>query len=123
MWQRDAVPSESATSDRAGALAGVRVLDLATERAGSVATMLLADLGADVVRPETQPGTHRRPSPTDDVAAVCWDRGKRRFVIDALDPSRDDAMARLVDAADVIVVDAGPTRLHELGLQPDALAE
>ena len=105
-----------------GALAALRVLDLSAGRAGSLATMLLADLGADVVRPEAADGTHRRVGPLADPGAVCRDRGKRRTVIDRLDPRIDTELARLLAAADVVVVDGGPVALEARGLAPEVLA-
>ena len=76
----------------AGALDGVRVLDLTDGLAGPVAGMLLGDLGADVVRvgpPASRPG--RR----------VWDRNKRWA---GFDPSRDvDALGRLIAGADVVL--------------------
>lgn len=105
-----------------GALASVRVLDLATGRAGSLATMLLADLGADVVRPEAVDGTHRRADPRLEPGPLCWDRGKRRTVVDRLDPRTDAELERLLAVADVIVVDGGPDALAARGLAPDVLA-
>ena len=106
-----------------GPLDGVRVLDLAVERAGSVATMLLADLGADVVRPQSRGGAHERRSPYEEVAGICWDRGKRRVVVDSTDPATDSSLDRLLLAADVVVVDGGPASVRARGLRPNVLAQ
>jgi crotonobetainyl-CoA:carnitine CoA-transferase CaiB-like acyl-CoA transferase len=106
-----------------GPLDGVRVLDLAVERAGSVAAMLLADLGADVVRPQSPDGAHERRSPYEDVAGICWDRGKRRVIVDSTDPGTDASLDRLLLAADVVVIDGGPASVRAGGLRPDLLAQ
>jgi crotonobetainyl-CoA:carnitine CoA-transferase CaiB-like acyl-CoA transferase len=83
-----------------GALDDVRVLELTNGVAGSVAGMLLADLGADVLSMRT-PG--RGPSASEPGRHV-WDRNKRAAV---LDPSRAgdlDALDPLVAAADIVLV-------------------
>jgi crotonobetainyl-CoA:carnitine CoA-transferase CaiB-like acyl-CoA transferase len=83
-----------------GALAGVRVLDLTGGLAGPVAGMLLADLGADVVKVYPPGGG---PSPAEPGLHM-WDRGKRAAI---LDPGREAdllALDRLVEAADVVLV-------------------
>ena len=83
-----------------GALGGVRVLDLTTGVAGPVAGMLLADLGADVVKLHPPGGG---PSAADPALHV-WDRNKDSAIVD---PSRREdleSLARLVDGADVVLV-------------------
>jgi crotonobetainyl-CoA:carnitine CoA-transferase CaiB-like acyl-CoA transferase len=83
-----------------GALDGVRVLDLTGGLAGPVAGMLLADLGADVVKvyppgdgpSATQPGLHM------------WDRGKRAGVLDRARRADLEALDALIGGADVLLV-------------------
>ena len=82
------------------ALAGVRVLDLTGSVAGAVAGMLLADLGANVVKvhpPGPVPLPRRR-------GAAMWDRGKRAVTADP--SSADDlrALDELIAGADVLLV-------------------
>ncbi|MGY1739437.1 MULTISPECIES: CoA transferase [unclassified Blastococcus] len=78
--------------------AGLRVVDLTRGTAGAIATMLLADAGAEVIRLDSP----------DDPFAGCsgyrvWHRGKRRAVLDPADPA-DLAVAReLLTGADVVV--------------------
>jgi crotonobetainyl-CoA:carnitine CoA-transferase CaiB-like acyl-CoA transferase len=94
------------------ALAGVRVLDLTGSVAGAVAGMLLADLGADVVKVHP-PGTlplAGRPG------LAMWDRGKRAA---AADPSREDdllALDQLIAGADVLLVGASGPGITYRGL-------
>ena len=77
--------------------------------------MLLADLGADVVRPETESGDHRRPPPRVEPRPVCWDRGKRRVILPCLEPRADTALSSLLSAADVVLLDGGPRALAAAG--------
>jgi crotonobetainyl-CoA:carnitine CoA-transferase CaiB-like acyl-CoA transferase len=98
-----------------GALDGVRVLDLTTGVAGPVAGMLLADLGADVVKLHPPGGG---PSPSEPGLHV-WDRNKQAAVIDPASEEDLAALTRLVDGADVVLVgDSGYETLLGRGLSP-----
>jgi crotonobetainyl-CoA:carnitine CoA-transferase CaiB-like acyl-CoA transferase len=118
-----------AVSTRPGPLSGVRVLDLSRILAGPFATMLLADLGADVIKVE-QPGTGdetRRWGPpfTDDGTATYFlaaNRNKRSITADLGDPDAGVAVRRLAAAADVVVDNFLPGRLARFGLDHDAIA-
>ncbi len=95
-------------------LRGIRVLEACETPAGRVAGMLLADLGAEVVRVAAETADEEPPK---DPGELCWDRGKRLVAIDA---------AALPDAActaDVLLVDRSPRALHATGLAPDAVRE
>jgi crotonobetainyl-CoA:carnitine CoA-transferase CaiB-like acyl-CoA transferase len=87
----------------AGALDGVRVLDLTAGLAGPVAGMLLADLGADVVKVYPPGGG---PSPAEPGLRV-WDRNKRSAVFDASRSGDLAALDTFVAGADVVL--AGTT--------------
>src|SRR5262245_2865785 len=110
-------------SGAARVLAGLKVVDLCNDRAGSVAGMLLADLGADVVRVEGSDGQHRRPPPIQLPDAVCWDRHKRTQVAAQLDPQGDVGLHDLLDAADVALVDGSPEAMRDSKLSPHTLSE
>jgi len=90
------------------ALTGVRVLDLTDER-GIYGAKLLADLGADVVRPEPPGGDPLRlrgPSTTDGGTSLwhAFFASSRRFVtIDLDDPADQSRLQRLVECADVVL--------------------
>ncbi len=104
-------------------LHGLVVLDLTVDRPGSVAGMLLADLGADVNRVETTDGGHRRGDPYVDPDWICWDRGKRTVTVRALDPVADRSFRELLTAADVVLLDPTPGAAHGGPLAPRALSD
>jgi crotonobetainyl-CoA:carnitine CoA-transferase CaiB-like acyl-CoA transferase len=97
-----------------GALSGIRVAELATDVAGPMAAMLLADFGADVVKvePPTGGGDRLRPG------FAMWGRGKSSFVPDPRSHSARDQLRSLLDRADVCVVSPAVAALW-----PGALAE
>jgi crotonobetainyl-CoA:carnitine CoA-transferase CaiB-like acyl-CoA transferase len=94
---------------------GLRVVDLSTGPVGGMATMILADFGADVEKVEPPGGDRFRAL----AAAPLWLRGKRSVVAD-LDTAegRADADA-LVATADVLVVSGPPSRAQGWGLDAD----
>lgn len=100
----------------AGPLAGVQVIELAGIGPAPFGTMLLADLGADVVRidrPEAHPGNP--VDPRNDLL----NRGKRSIVLD-LKTEQDLATARaLIRTADVLIEGYRPGVAERLGLGPE----
>jgi crotonobetainyl-CoA:carnitine CoA-transferase CaiB-like acyl-CoA transferase len=114
---------------RPGPLQGLRVLDLSRILAGPFATMLLADLGADVIKVE-KPGSGdetRRWGPpfTEDGTAAYFlaaNRNKRSVTADLGDPEAGDVVRRLAHAADVVVDNFLPGRLARFGLDHAAIA-
>ncbi len=98
-----------------GPLAGLRVLELASIGPGPHAAMLLADLGADVVRIE-------RPRPGLDLVAGAPDltlRGRRSINADLKTADGQDRARRLVAVADVLLEGYRPGVAERLGLGPD----
>jgi hypothetical protein len=92
-----------AAGTAAGALAGVRVLDLTDGLAGPVAGMLLADLGADVIKIQAA-GAGRADA---RAGLPMWDRGKRVAVLDPAAPADLQALDTLAGGADIVL--AGTT--------------
>jgi formyl-CoA transferase/CoA:oxalate CoA-transferase len=108
-------------------LAGIRVLDLSSSLAGPYCTLILADLGADVVKVE-RPGAgdeSRAWGPPfwegSSVMFFAANGGKRSLVLDLKRPEGRDALLRLVDGADVFLQSLRPGRAERLGLGPDEL--
>ena len=106
-------------------LEGLRVLEYAQYVAGPFAGMLLADLGADVVKVESPAGdAWRRYEPFDAGESryfYALNRGKRSVALDLADPG-DHALAReLVARADVLVESFRPGTMTKLGLDPAEL--
>jgi crotonobetainyl-CoA:carnitine CoA-transferase CaiB-like acyl-CoA transferase len=83
------------------ALDGVRVVDTTSSIAGAVATMFLADFGADVVKIEPPDGDALRTQP----GFAMWGRNKRSVVIDLRTVSARERMDTLLGGADVWVSD------------------
>ncbi|MFC9502224.1 CaiB/BaiF CoA transferase family protein [Streptomyces sp. NPDC057002] len=109
--------------DGRGALGGVRVADFSRVLAGPYATMLLADLGADVVKIE-RPGigddTRAWQPPTDHDGTSTYflsvNRNKRSVVLDlATETGREQARS-LVAECDVVVENFRPGTMERLGL-------
>ncbi|WP_406103024.1 CaiB/BaiF CoA transferase family protein [Streptomyces sp. NBC_01003] len=99
-----------------GPLAGVRVVELAGIGPGPFAAMLLADLGADVVRVDRPKGAGLSINPEYDIT----NRNKRSVIVDL---KADDGPARVLDLvakADVLIEGYRPGVAERLGVGPDA---
>lgn len=99
------------------ALEGIRVLDLTTGPVGGLATTVLADFGADVVKVEPPGGDRFRELPSRSL----WLRGKRSAVFDL---SRDDektALRESVAGIDVLVFGGPPSRALSWGIDADSI--
>ncbi|TXS43960.1 CaiB/BaiF CoA transferase family protein, partial [Streptomyces sp. t39] len=100
----------------AGPLDGVRVVELAGIGPGPFAAMLLADLGADVVRVD-RPG----PSPLGgDPARDVTNRNKRSVLVDLKAPGGPGAVRALAARADILVEGYRPGVAERLGVGPGA---
>jgi len=110
----------------AGPLAGMRVLDLSSVVLGPLATQILGDLGADVIKIEAPAGDTTRytgPARSSDMAALFMglNRNKRSIVLDLKHEGARDALWRLIDGADVFLHSIRPQALARLGLDHDAV--
>src|SRR5882762_7906580 len=109
-----------------GALAGLRVVDLTQVMAGPFCTMLLADLGADVIKIEPPNGDSTRTMPgavgTDSPSFNAVNRGKRSVVLNLKTKEGVDAVKALARTADVFVENYRPGVMETLGLDYASLS-
>src|SRR3954463_12840176 len=111
------------------ALGRLRILDFSRVLAGPLATMTLADLGAEVTkveRPGTGDDTRSWGPPHDEAGEATYfqavNRNKRSIVLDLGDPGDLDEARRLALASDVVVENFRPGVMAKLGLDYESLA-
>jgi crotonobetainyl-CoA:carnitine CoA-transferase CaiB-like acyl-CoA transferase len=109
-----------------GALAGLRVIDQTQVMAGPFSTMLLADMGAEVIKVEPPSGESTRHmelriAPGVSAPFVAVNRNKRGVTIDLKQPEGAALLKRLVATADVLVENYRPGVARRLGLDYDTL--
>jgi formyl-CoA transferase len=120
----------------AGALAGLKVLELGQLIAGPFAAKTLADFGAEVIKVEPPPDAKRPQSSGGDPlrkwrllkdgTSVWWQvqsRNKRSLALDLREPEAQDIVRRLAQHADVLIENFRPGTLEGWGLAPEALLE
>jgi crotonobetainyl-CoA:carnitine CoA-transferase CaiB-like acyl-CoA transferase len=112
-----------------GPLTGVKVIELAQIMAGPTCGMLLADMGADVIKVERIPGgddTRRmnRPEVNGESAAfMAMNRNKRGIALDLKRPAAREALKRMVAQCDVVTENYRGGTMEKLGLGYDALTQ
>jgi CoA:oxalate CoA-transferase len=107
-------------------LAGIRVLDLTRVLAGPFCTMLLADLGADVVKIERRDGDDARHYgpflPSGESAYFAGiNRGKRSIILDLKNENDRIVFLKLIEKADVVVENYRPGTMEAFGLGSEQL--
>jgi len=119
------------SADHSLPLAGLRVLDASRVLAGPFATMLLADLGADVVKLEPPGGDESRGwgppfwgDPAEQMSTYfsAVNRNKRSIVVDLRTDGGRTVLDRLADRADLLVHNARPSSARKLGLDAARLS-
>jgi formyl-CoA transferase len=98
-------------------LDGVRIVDLTSYIAGSYAAMMLADLGADVLKVESLAGDSFRELP----GFYGWNRGKQSIAVNLKAPEGRTIVERLVVDADVVMENMRPGVADRLGMGYAAL--
>ncbi len=118
-------------SDSPAPLSGIRVLDCSRVLAGPFATMLLADLGAEVTKLEPPSGDESRswgppwwgaPEERRSAYFASVNRNKRSLVVDLRTDGGRRVLDRLATRSDLLVHNARPSRADRLGLAADRLA-
>lgn len=107
-------------------LEGIKVIDAASFIAGPAAATVMADFGADVIKVEPLHGDSYRTLAARYRTDFNWQLTSRNKRGLALDLSRDEgqeAISRLVDAADVLLVNFRDDQLEKYGLQYERLKE
>ncbi len=121
----------SAPTPSEGPLRGINVLDFSRVLAGPYATMILGDLGAEVIKIEQPSGGDdtrhwgppfvASPSGPESTYFLSTNRNKRSVTIDLKDPDEREFIERLVRWADVIVENFRPGVMERLGLGDELL--
>ncbi len=109
-----------------GALAGIRVIDFGRFIAGPYCGMLLADMGADVVRVDRRKGSEDRytgpvTSGGEGGGFLSLNRNKRSITLDTSKPESAGIIQRLVQGADVVLANLPIAVLKKMGLDYDSL--
>lgn len=120
-------PSPAAQPRRTGPLAGVRVLDLTAVVLGPLATQILGDYGADVIKVEPPEGDLMRANGVTKVRGLssiflAINRNKRSLAIDLKRPEGVAALQRLLPTVDVLVHNMRTAAIERLGLGHAACA-
>ena len=111
-------------------LSGVRVVDLTRNLAGPYCTMMLGDMGAEVIKVEIPDGgdelrrLFRFPGRAEDSEDYfgMWNRNKRSLAVDLKKPTAMRALLRLIDEADVFVHNMRIGAAARLGLDYGSLS-
>jgi CoA:oxalate CoA-transferase len=109
----------SAMSASDGPLAGIRILEVGTMLAGPYATMMLADLGAEVIKIEPPGGEISRQ--VGDSYFASLNRGKRSVCLDLNSDAGQRQLGELVAPSHALLVNLKPSAIRRLGLTYDAL--
>ncbi|MBC8279617.1 MAG: CoA transferase, partial [Chloroflexi bacterium] len=78
---------------------GITVLDFTRGMPGGIATMVMSDFGAEVIKVESPSGDKFRDSP----GAIQWNRGKKSVIIDLKTPEGRENAQRLAQVSDVVI--------------------
>ena len=102
-----------------GPLSGIRVLEFAGLGPGPYAAMLLADMGADVIRVERADKVYPLPGNPHPEFLL---RGRRNIAVDLKNPEGKETVMKLVEKSDAIIEGFRPGVMERLGLGPEDCA-
>ena len=110
-----------------GPLKGIRVLDLSMVVSGPFCTMMLADLGADVIKIEPPEGDVTRIVTAEKrggvpVGILNWNRNKRAMILDLKRAGAAEVFLKMAEQADVVVQNVRPGVVERLGVGYEAVA-
>ncbi|MNZ44743.1 Formyl-coenzyme A transferase [compost metagenome] len=97
----------------AGPLTGVKVVEMNAIGPAPFAAMMLADMGAEVIRIDRQVANFLNAD------GSLLSRGRRSIAIDPRKPGASDVLLKLIDGADVLIEGFRPGVMERLGLGPD----
>ena len=107
-------------------LEGIRVLDFTWAQQGPYATVLLADMGAEIIKVEHREGERGRGVGNRAEAPVSYfvahDRGKHSVTLDVRRPEAREIVHRFVERVDVVVSNMRPGAMDRLGFDYDSLS-
>ena len=110
-----------------GPLSGYRIIDLTAMISGPLATMILADQGADVIKVESLAGDHTRAVSSRrggfSASFLNNNRNKRSIALNLKDPRGLEVLKRLTEGADVFVQNFRPGVIERMGLGEAAVRE
>jgi alpha-methylacyl-CoA racemase len=114
------VPARAVPDKPQGPLAGVRIVEMACVGPGPFAGMLLADMGASIVRVDRPDRVGGRRS--DAESHLVLDRGRRSIAVDLKHPDGPEVVLHLAEGADALIEGFRPGVMERLGLGPNVLA-
>ena len=97
---------------------GITVLDFSRGRPGAVATMIMSDFGAEVIKVESPGGDPFRGRP----GSLQWDRGKKSVILDLKTDAARESARRLARLADVVIESYRPGVAERLGVDYETLS-
>lgn len=109
----------------AGALDGIKVLEVTQIIAGPMCGVMLSDMGADVIKIESSAGDGMRLlgqfAPHESKGYHVFNRGKRGMVLNLQDPDGQEVVHRLIREMDVFLINARPGVPERLGIDYESL--
>ena len=106
-----------------GAIEDIKVVDLSRFISGPYCGLLLADMGADVIKVEKIGGEDARALPPfagkESLYIAALNRNKRAITLDYRHPCAADVLRRLIQWADILIENFRPGTMEKMGVGPD----
>ncbi|MGV7246343.1 CoA transferase, partial [Caballeronia sp. M23-90] len=104
-----------------GPLKGIRIVEMVGLGPCPFAAMMLADMGAEVIRIDRKPTDGPTPYPMQGTCFDVMARGRRSLALDLKAPEARDLALHLIDQADGLIEGFRPGVMERLGLGPDVM--